>query len=97
MVTKELKEGILVGVTSALLLKNNFPITALFAETHSELPDSKASAQIIQVLNKYLNLDVDTKPLLEQAKRFEDKLNTIIRQGANVQSQIKKKQLNYVG
>jgi uncharacterized protein len=97
MGTKELKEGILVGVTSALLLKSSFPITALFAETHSELPDSKASAQIIQVLNKYLSLEVDTKPLLEQAKRFEDKLNNIIKQGASVQSQIKKKQLNYVG
>jgi len=95
--TEQLKEGILVGVTSALLLKSDLPITAFFAETHSELPDSNASAQIIETLNKYLNLDIDTKPLFEQAKKFEDKLNALLKQTASTQNQIKKKQLSYVG
>lgn len=94
---EELKEGIIVGVTSALLMKARMPVTALFAETHSELPDSKASAKVIEVLNSYLKLDIDTKPLMEQAKKFEDKLNKIIRQGLETQSQLKKKQLSYVG
>jgi len=95
--SEQLKEGILVGVTSALLLKSKLPITAFFAETHSEMPDSKASAKIVDMLNKYLNLNIDTQPLMEQAEKFEEKLNTILKQGANAQSQLKKKQLSYVG
>jgi len=93
----ELKEGILVGVTSALLMKSHIPITALFAETHSELPDSKASAKVVEKLNALLNLNIDTHPLLEQAEKFEEKLNSIIKQGASTQSELKKKQLSYVG
>jgi uncharacterized protein len=95
--TEQLQEGILVGVTSALLLKSSLPITAFFAETHSELPDSNASAQIIEVLNKYLNLDIDTQPLVEQAKKFEEKLNSLLKQSASTQSQVKKKAMSYVG
>jgi uncharacterized protein len=93
----ELREGIIVGVTSALLMKSTFPIVALFAETHSELPDSKASAHIIETLNKYLSLNIDINPLLAQAQKFEDKLNKILKQGSDVQDQMKKKQLSYVG
>jgi len=95
--TEQLKEGILVGVTSALLLKANIPMTAFFAETHSDLPDSKASASVIEVLNKYVNLKIDTEPLLEQAAKFEEKLNTILKQGATTQTDLKKKQMSYVG
>ncbi len=92
-----LKEGIIIGVTSALLMKSTVPITAFFAETHSELPDSKASAKIIEVMDKYLNLKIDPKPLLEQAQKFEENLNRILKQGMATQEQLKKKQLNYVG
>ncbi len=94
---EELKEGILVGVTSALLMKSEVPVTALFAETHSELPDSKASAKLIEALNSYFDLKIDTRPLLEQAQKFEEKLNRIIQQGLSTQDQLKKKQLTYVG
>ena len=48
---KELKEGILIGVTSALFLKLKVPITGLFVETHSQLPDSKAASKLIEILN----------------------------------------------
>ena len=42
-----LKEGIIMGVTASLLLKaGKIPITCLFAETHSNLPDSEAAAKI---------------------------------------------------
>lgn len=93
----ELKEGILVGVTSALLTKSDKPLTAFFAETHSELPDSMAAAKIVETLNAYLDLHIDPKPLLEQAQKFENKLNTIIKQGATTQDELKRKQMSYVG
>lgn len=72
-----LKESIIMGVTSALLLKSNIPVTCLFARTLSQLPDSKASAVIIEALASYLSLSIDTKPLIKQAEEFENKLKTI--------------------
>ena len=55
-----LKEGIIMGTTGILLLKSekNLPVTSIFAETHSELPDSKAAARVIEVLDKYLGLKI---------------------------------------
>ncbi|MFH1399105.1 MAG: PAC2 family protein [Candidatus Woesearchaeota archaeon] len=93
-----LKEGIIMGVTSALLLKlKNVPISCVFAETHTQLPDSKAAAKIIEILDGYLDLKVDPKPLLDTAKKFEDKLKKIITSG-NQASQLRDaKQLSYLG
>jgi len=93
----QLDEGIIMGVTSSLLLKSHFTTTALFAETHSELPDSKAAAKVIEALDKYLGLKVDYKPLLETAVKFEDKIKTLMEQGQSAQEQKDKKAMSYVG
>ena len=95
--SKKLNEGIIVGATSALLLKSKFPVTALFADTHSQLPDSKAAAKLIELLDNYVGLKIDPKPLLETAARFEEKLKTIMSQGTQTEEEVKKKQLSYVG
>ncbi len=92
-----LGEGIIVGVTSALILKSKMPITSLFAETHSQLPDSKASAKIIELLDKYLGLAVDYKPLLKQAEVFEDRLKTILEQSKKAKDLKDQKNLSYLG
>ena len=93
-----LKEGIIMGVTSAVLLKSEkVPVSCVFAETHSSMPDSKAAAKVIEVLDKYLGLDVDTKPLLEQAEKFEEKLKGILQQSSAAQELSDKKKLSYVG
>ena len=93
-----LKEGIIMGVTGALLLKaEKIPATCLFAETQSALPDSKAAAKIIEALDKYLGLDVDYKPLLEQAEKFEGKLQGILQQSKKAQDISDKKKMSYVG
>ncbi len=96
---ERLNEGIIMGVTSALLIKNpgEIPISCLFAETHSKLPDSKAAAQIIETLDNYLNLEVDYKPLLAMAEKFETKLKTIMQQGRAAEAERDKKAMNYVG
>ena len=93
-----LKEGIIMGVSSALLLKvDKIPMSCIFAETHTTLPDSKAAAEIIKVLDMYLNLKVDYKPLLETAKQFEDKLRELLQQGKQSVKNRDKKALSYVG
>lgn len=92
-----LTEGIIVGVTGALLLKDiPCPVTSLFAETHSSLPDSKAAASVIEVLDKYLGLAVDSKPLLKQAEDFENKLRTIMSRSAGAKDQQERKNLSYI-
>ncbi|MBI2107739.1 proteasome assembly chaperone family protein [Candidatus Woesearchaeota archaeon] len=93
-----LSEGIIIGVTGAVMLRvENIPMSCVFAETHSKLPDSKAAAKVIEVLDKYLDLNVDYKPLLEQAKKFEEKLKTIIQKTQETQDLSEKKKLSYLG
>ncbi len=92
---KPLNEGVMMGVTSALLLKAQRQITTLFVETHSEFPDSKAAAELIKTLDNVLNLKVDPEPLYESAKKFEENFNKIIKQSQKAQT--KKEQMNYLG
>jgi len=93
---EKLKEGVIVGVTGALLLEKDLPISSIFVETHSAMPDSKAAAKIIEVLDKYLGLAVDYKPLLKQAEEFERKLKSIIAQKNTVADEQEKKRLSYI-
>lgn len=95
-----LEEGIIVGLTSAILLKapaEGFSTTALFAETHSALPDSKAAAKIIELMDKYIGLKIDYKPLLKQAEQFENKLHTIMDQATKAKEMKEEKDTNYFG
>lgn len=95
---KPLKEGIIMGVTSTLLLKiKKTRFSCLFVETHSALPDSKASAEVVKALDKYLGLNVDYKPLLKTAEQFEAQLKELM---SNTQQAVKerdKRQMSYVG
>ena len=94
---KCLGEGIIVGSTAAILLKSGLKTTCMFAETHTKMPDSKAAAQIIQLIDDYLGLKVDPKPLLKQAEEFEKKLKTIVNQGQKAQQLKQKKKFAYIG
>ncbi len=94
---EELKEGVIVGVTSALMLKAVKPLIAFFAETHTELPDSNAAAKIIEILSRYLQLNLDPEPLREQAAMFEEKIKSMLSQTEKINSDIEKKQMSYVG
>ena len=93
----DLKEGIIVGVTSALLMKAKRKITCLFAEAHSTLPDSKAAAEVVKVLDKFLGIKVDTDPLLSQAEKLEGKIKDILTRNQEALDNKEKKQMNYVG
>lgn len=91
----QLNEGVMMGVTSALLLKAQRQVTTLFVESHSDYPDSKAAAELIKSLDKVLDLNVDPEPLYESAKVFEENFNKIIQQ--NQTAKKKKEQMNYLG
>ncbi len=95
-----LKEGIVMGVSGALLLKQSLPLSCIFVESHVNIADSMAAAKIIEVLDRYLSLNVDFKPLLKTAQEFESKLKTIIMKNkelGEMQKGSEKQQLGYIG
>ena len=95
---KPLKEGVIMGVTAAILLKNKtMNSTGIFVETHSKLPDSKSSAKIIENLNNYLSLGIDIKPLLAAAEQFESKLKGYMENVKKAQKGTEKKAVDYMG
>lgn len=97
-VADPIKESIILGVTGALLLKEkDTPLSALFVETTSSLPDSKAAAQMITMLDKYLGLKVDPKPLLKTAEQFEEKIKKIIGGHKQATEMKQQRQLDYLG
>ena len=101
MKNKQMTEGIIMGTTAALLLKaKDFPVTCIFAEAHSQLPDSEAAAKVVKALDDYLKLNLDFKPLLEAAKQFENNLKQFIEKRKEIidnSSKSEKKELDYFG
>ncbi len=95
---KTLQEGIIIGVTGALLMKvKDVPFSCFFVETHSELPDNKAAAKLIQVIDKYMGLSIDPKPLVEKAKEVEEKIKGLLTTLKEAKAVKEEKKLRYMG
>lgn len=78
---KPIEEGLIMGVTATLFLKTKTtPITCIFAETHTNFPDSKAAAKVVEALDSYLKIKIDIKPLLKIAEKFEENLKKYMAQ-----------------
>jgi predicted ATP-grasp superfamily ATP-dependent carboligase len=95
---KPMNEGVVMGVTAALLSRaETTPFSCIFAETFSNLPDSKAAAKVIKILDNYLGLEVDYRPLIKKAEEFEKKLQDVMSKGNNAAKLKKQKELSYLG
>ena len=93
-----LDEGVVVGVTGALLLQAKTNLTCLFAETHLQFPDSRAAAEIIKTLDALFGFSINYKPLLKKAEEFETKVKTLLEKNKQaVEMQENKESLNYMG
>jgi uncharacterized protein len=93
---KPIQESIIMGVTASIMAL--YPhATCFFAESHSQLPDSKGAAKIIETLDKYLKLKVDPKPLIAQAELFEQKLKGILSQTSKASMEKERKDMSYLG
>jgi uncharacterized protein len=95
----KLSEGVIVGVTGALLATDSaIPVTSFFAETHMKLPDSAAAAKLLAAVGDYLGWGVDVAPLYERAKELEVKIKKIMQQKAQTQElQEVKGNVSYIG
>jgi len=79
-----LKEGIVMGVTGALLLKNK-NTSCIFVESKVGIADSLAAAKVVEILDKYLNLKVDYQPLIKAAEKFERALRQTMEKANEMQ------------
>ena len=95
---KDLKDGIVMGVTGVLLMKGDkLPISCLFAEANPGLPDSRAAGEVIKILDAYLGLKVDYKPLMKTAQEVEEKLRGLLSKIKDTSVQKEKKETSYLG
>ena len=94
-----LKEGVIMGVTGTLMVESrmNPNFSAIFAETHTQLPDSMAASKVLEVLNNYLKLKMNLSKLKQAAQKFEDKLKGLISAQAQTFEQSDEKHLSYMG
>ena len=95
MNVREMSEGIIMGVTASLLTKMP-ETTFIFSEANSSMPDSRAAAKIIEIIDSYLGLKVDYKPLLKKAEIFEKQIKEVLFRSKNV-TNIKEKRETYFG
>ncbi|UCG68729.1 MAG: proteasome assembly chaperone family protein [Thermoplasmata archaeon] len=81
---KKLETGIIYGVSGILLNEGrweNFDVITLLAEAYIDVPDALAATRVLEALNKLMpNIKIDTKPLLEQSKKFEEHLKGLRKQ-----------------
>lgn len=83
-----LKNGIIIGVSASLMLKckmENIPAECLMAEAMGALPDGNAAALIIDYLSKKYGWGIDTKPLRDEADKFESEMKKIIEKAKSIQ------------
>ncbi|MBC7100618.1 proteasome assembly chaperone family protein [Methanothermobacter tenebrarum] len=72
--------GNINGISGTLLTRcaiENIPASCLFGEILTPYPDPRAAAEVVEVLNKMLGLEVDTEPLLEEAQAIESRLKKL--------------------
>jgi uncharacterized protein len=74
-------EGIITGIAGVLLNEGkirDFDVICLLAEAYQDIPDARAAAKVIEVLDRILlHTKLDAKPLYEEALRIEKELQKI--------------------
>ena len=75
-----LKMGNLNGISGTLLTQTaikNIPGTCILAETLTQYPDPRAAAEVVQSLNKLIDIDIDYEPLVQEAENIESRLKKL--------------------
>ena len=93
---QEIQESVIMGVTAGLMVRE-LPVSCLFAETESQIPDSRAAARAIEYLETYFGFEVNLEPLMTQAQVFEEKLKNIMQQTSKTLTEAEKKNISYLG
>lgn len=85
---QEFTEGVITGVAGVLLnegKRRDFNVATILAEAHPDYPDARAAARVIEMINKFLlHIELDVKPLYDEAGRIESQLKMIHKQAKEV-------------
>ena len=80
-IAKPIKEGATTGVTGILLTKGtleHFPVTTILAESSEEYLDPKAASNVIKVLSRIINVQINTTKLEKEAEEFSKGLKEAV-------------------
>ncbi len=70
----------------------DFDVITLLSEAHAEYPDARAAAAIMTVIDRMLlHVELDLKPLLQEAALIEDTLKDIQKRATTEDDSSKKK------
>ena len=76
--------GVINGVSGELLnlgTLRDFSVLNLLVGSHKELPDARAAAKVIEVIDKLvLGIDIDAEPLYVSAERMESQIESYNKQ-----------------
>jgi len=92
---KPFESGVIAGLAGMLLnegVARDFPVMTLLAEAHAEYPDARAAAAIMTIIDKMLlHVELDLKPLLEEAGVIEETLKEIHKKATSEEEAAKKR------
>ena len=77
-----LKDGIITGISGVLLNEGarlDRDVICIIADAHENYPDARAAAKIVETIDAILpQIELDTKPLYEEAERMENELKVAL-------------------
>ena len=92
---KTFENGMIAGFAGLLLnegVARDFDVITLLAEAHAEFPDARAAADILTVMDRMLmHVELDLKPLLEEAALIEETLKEIHKKATAEEDSAKKR------
>ena len=85
---EKFEDGVITGVTGVLLnegKKRDMNVLALLADAYENIPDARAAARIIEVINEILNLKkLNPKPLYNEAEYIEKQITDIRKKASTI-------------
>lgn len=88
---KQLETGVISGVSGILLNEGrrlDFDVIALLADVRPNIPDARAAAKVIEIIDKLVfGLNIDIKPLYTQAEAIENYLKGLKKQAKPIEQQ----------
>ncbi|MEM0241041.1 MAG: PAC2 family protein [Candidatus Nezhaarchaeales archaeon] len=90
---KNFEEGFVVGPAAIMMregIRRGIPSIMLLAQCFLEYPDPGAAAQALLALNRILGLEIDVKPLLDEAEVIRVRTRELMRRTAEALKQMRK-------
>ena len=94
------KSGTISGIAGSILnecVAKKFPGFALLGETLGFNPDPRASANLINVLNKMFNWDISVEKLIKEAELIEAQMQKLAEEAMMQETGVKREELPMYG